>query len=250
VKLSVIIPAYDEVDSIANCINETLETMKQLNLDYEIIVVDDGSKDGTYKVAKEIEERDQSVRVFQNNPNMGKGYAIKEGFRHSTGDLVAFLDADLALHPHQLINFVPKMKYADVVVGSKRHPKSDISYPLHRRFLSKGFNVLAKTMLGLPLSDTQCGFKLFRRRVLEKVLPDIAVKKYAFDVELLAEAQRRNYKIIEMPVLLNHTHERIGVKDMFKMSIDLFAIFCRMNHVKLWHYLNNNKLFCKIAGLR
>jgi dolichol-phosphate mannosyltransferase len=250
VKLSVIIPAYNEGNGIVDCINETSEAMKLLNLDYEIIAVDDGSKDDTYKAAKAIEERNRSVRVFQNNPNMGKGYAIKEGFGHSTGDLVAFLDADLALSPSQLINFVPKMRYADVVIGSKRHPQSKIKYPLRRRFLSKGFNILARTMFGLPLNDTQCGFKLFRRQVLEEVLPNIAVKKYAFDVELLAEAQRRNFRIIEMPILLNHTHERLRVTDMFKMGIDLFAIFFRMEHPKLWHYLNNNKAFCAIAGLR
>jgi glycosyltransferase involved in cell wall biosynthesis len=208
--------------------------MADTKLDYEVIVVDDGSEDETYNIASDFARKDPKVKVTRNSPNMGKGHAIKRGFQHSTGAIVAYMDADLSMHPQQLTHYLRKLGGADAVIASKRHPKSDISYPLHRKILSKGFNLLVRAMFGLNLSDTQCGFKVFRRRVLEDVMPRLLVKRYAFDVELLVNAYRRGYRVVEAPITLRHGEERLRLRDVFRMAADLLAIFYRLHFTKTY----------------
>lgn len=235
-KLSVIIPAYNERERIARCVKEVAKVMADAKLDYEVIVVDDGSEDDTYNIARDLARENPRVKVVRNNQNMGKGHAIKRGFQHSTGEIVVYMDADLSMHPQQLTHYLKKLLIvgADAVIASKWHPKSDISYPLHRKILSKGFNLLARAIFGLPLSDTQCGFKVFRRRVLEDVMPRLLVKRYAFDVELLMNACRRGYRVVEAPITLRHRKGRLGVRDVFRMAVDLLAIYYRLHFTKTY----------------
>lgn len=233
-KLSVIIPVHNQCESIAKCVKEVTKVMADTKLDYEVIVVDDGSEDDTYNIARGLARKDPRVKAVRKNPNMGKGHAIKTGFQHSTSAIVAYMDADLSMHPQQMTHYLQKLVGADAVIASKRHPKSDISYPLHRKALSKGFNLLVRAMFGLPLSDTQCGFKVFRREVLEDVMPRLLVKRYAFDVELLVNTNRRGYKVVEAPITLRHGEERLGVRDVFRMAVDLLAIYYRLHFTKTY----------------
>jgi len=233
-KLSVIIPAHNERERIAKCINEVTKVLVDAKLDYEVIVVDDGSEEDTYNIDSDLARKDPRVKAVRNNPNMGKGNAIKRGFQYSTGGIVAYIDADLSMHPQQLTHYLQELIGTDAVIASKRHPKSDIIYPLHRMILSKGFNLLVRVMFGLPFSDTQCGFKVVRRRVLEDVMPRLRVKRYAFDVELLVNAYRRGYRMVEAPITLRHGEERHGVRDVFRMAVDLLAIFYRLHFTKTY----------------
>ena len=233
-KVSVIIPAYDEGETIPELLDEVVRVMADLELDYELIVVDDGSSDDTLGVVGNLAKRNPKVRVVRNDPNMGKGYAIKKGFQHSTGEVVVYLDADFSMHPQHLAGYLQRLGEADIVVASKRHPESDIIYPLYRRVLSRGFNMLVRAMFLLPLSDTQCGFKVFRRRVLEDVVPWLLVKRYAFDVELLVNAHKRGYRVAEAPITLRHGEERLCVRDVLRMVVDLLAIFYRLHLTKTY----------------
>ena len=233
-KISVLIPAFNEEDNIISTINETLEVFKKLGLDYELIIVDDGSVDNTYKKVKEsLHAFNGRVKIVRYESNAGKGYAIKYGFNFVTGDYVLFLDADMDLHPSQVESFLKLMREnkADVVIGSKRHKESVVDYPASRRFLSNGYYFIIKILFGLPVKDTQTGLKLFRYEVLKNNISKLVVNRYAFDLELLVILHKQGYKIIECPIYLKPTrkyYNRIGFKDVYRIFADTIAIFCRL----------------------
>jgi dolichol-phosphate mannosyltransferase len=232
--LSIIIPAYNEEDNILQMLEECILSLNGIK--YEIIVVDDGSRDGTYKKVQAFAENHSSVMGVNYGNNQGKGFAIRYGFEYATADLVAFIDADLNIPPRQILRFLEYMDEtkADVVVGSKKHPASKVNYPLERRILSEIYYLYVKTLFEIPIKDTQVGLKLFKREVLENVFPKVLVKKYAFDVEILANAQRMGYRMVETPVELNMSFgSHVNKKAIWNMLVDTAAIFYRM---KILHY--------------
>jgi len=234
-KFSLIIPAYEEGDCLRECILQVKRTLSLLGLDFEIIIVDDGSQYETYRTARSLEDNTK-VRFFRNSVNMGKGYAVKKGFQKSSGDIVAYMDVDIGctLKPQQMTYYLRKLNSSDVVIASKRHPQSKINYPLHRRILSRAFNILVKLLFGLPLSDTQCGFKIFKRKALEDAMPRLTVKRYAFDVELLINIHRRGYRIVEAPINIMHGESRINIKEIYRMAMDTLTVFYRLHFTKTY----------------
>lgn len=233
-KLSVIIPAYNENDMILPMLNECISSLSSIN--HEIILVDDGSSDGTFENVRKFSECHRNIKIVHYGGNHGKGFAIRYGFKYTTGDLVALIDADLNLHPVQIVKLMEYMDRtgADVVVGSKRHPSSKVNYPLKRKILSDIYYILVKSLFGVPVKDTQVGLKLYSRKVLDDIFPKVLVKRYAFDIEMLANAQRLGYKIIEAPVELNMGFSsRVNMKAIWNMLIDTAAVFYRM---KIIHY--------------
>lgn len=232
-KLSVVMPAYNESVSIALNLAETVKTLSGFGYDYEVIVVDDGSLDDTHSCAAKMATRyGPTVRVVGYDENRGKGGALICGTTYATGQYVAFLDADMELHPEQLPLFLEILvgQEADVVVGSKRHPLSNVQYPLIRRVYSWVYSALVWVLFGLPLRDTQTGLKVFRRRVLEDVFPRVLVKRFAFDIEVLANAHRLGYRIVDAPVTLRFTRKygRITFSDIWTILLDTLAIFYRL----------------------
>lgn len=239
-KLSVIMPAYNEEDRILPSIQETHAFLDGVGWDYEIIVVDDGSQDATCENATRADSAARRVKVLHYDLNMGKGHALKHGFQHATGDLIAFLDADLDLHPSQIETLyqVMRQSQADVVIGSKRHPLSKVAYPRHRRVISTVFFWLVHILFGLHIHDTQTGIKLFKYRVLRDVFPRLQVRRFAFDLELLVAASRFGYRIAEAPVTINFRRGkwgRIGLKSIAAIGLDTMRIFYRAS---FWKWLN------------
>lgn len=229
-KVSVIIPAYNEADRIEHALQETIRTFNDLGCRYEIIVVDDGSADDTLAKLRHFVSRHHQVIVVENKTNFGKGRALKKGFRFCSGDWVVFLDADLSLHPAQISTFFDIMRLddADAVIGSKFHPNSQLQYPILRRFLSLGYYYLVKGLFGLPVRDTQTGLKLFKHEVLKDLFPRILVKQFAFDVEVLVNAYRLGYRIVEAPVLLDrHWGSSVNLRSIWIIFWDTMAVFYR-----------------------
>ena len=238
-KLSIIMPAYNEGEIIQNSIRETALEMERWECPYEIIVVDDGSTDSTNS---EIEaarmENSQALSVCC-EVNSGKGGALRTGFDQCSGDLIAFLDADLELHPRQLriLYQIMQETSADVVIGSKRHPDSQVDYPWHRNIISTVYFELVRILFGLPIHDTQTGIKLFRRQVLADSFPRIRTSGYAFDLELLVAANRFGYQIAEAPVELDFQRQklgRIGLGSILAMTWDTLRIYYRSS---FWRWL-------------
>ncbi|MCX9011234.1 MAG: glycosyltransferase family 2 protein [Candidatus Methanoperedens sp.] len=234
-RLSVVIPAYNENRIILDTLKECISSLGDIKP--EVIVVDDGSLDGTLEKVQDFAKKNPDVRIVTYGGNQGKGYAVKSGFRYATGDVIAFIDADLNLHPRQIPKMMEYMeKYdVDVVVGSKRHPESKVSYPLLRKILSEMYYLLVRTLFGLPVKDTQVGLKLYKREVLVDVLPKVLVKRYAFDIEILANAHRLGYKIIESPIEVNMSFSsHVNMKAIWNMLLDTSAVFYRMKILKYY----------------
>ncbi|ALV63855.1 Glycosyltransferase [Thermococcus sp. 2319x1] len=236
--ISVLMPAYNEEKNLEKAVRETMKELK--GLDYEIIIINDGSKDNTLQVAKELCESFRDVRLVSYSKNRGKGYALKKGFEKSKGEIIVFFDADLDIPPFQIRRFLKTLQNGcDVVIGSKYLPGARVRYSERRRLFSIWYRTLVKMLLKLDVSDTQVGLKVFRREVLEKAFSKILVKKYAFDVELLTVISMYGYKIYELPIKIEHKSfdSSIGYRAIARMFIDTMAIFYRKN---ILHYYNGD----------
>lgn len=238
-KLSVVMPAYNEAAFIESNVLETVDTLSALNFDFEIIVVDDGSPDDTHRHAvRACMSHPERVRVVRYDRNRGKGNALMCGASYALGDYIAFLDADMDLHPRQLPTLLAIMeaKGADIVIGSKRHPLSNVNYPRLRKVLSAGYFWFIRALFGMPLRDTQTGLKIFKRTVVKDVFPRVLAKRFAFDVEILAVAHNRGYRITDAPVTLefNRSFSRINLRDIYNTFLDTLAIFYRLKIVRYY----------------
>jgi glycosyltransferase involved in cell wall biosynthesis len=232
--LSVVIPAYNEQGTIVGSLTGLHRDLRSLSLNYEIVVVDDGSTDNTYELLRKIAaDNEGKLRIVRMDRNRGKGEAFRKGYNESRGHYVFLRDADLETPQSLFINYLQRIKDADVVIASKRHPESEVAYGYFRSFLSRGFNQLVNVLFNLGLDDTQCGFKLFRREVLNEIMPRLLLKRYAFDVELLVNVKKRGFKGITAPIVIRNLRERpMKIREIFKMALDLFAIFYRLHLTK------------------
>ncbi|MDY6964410.1 MAG: glycosyltransferase [Halobacteriota archaeon] len=234
-KLSIIVPAYNEEHKICENLVEIVKSIDELQINHEIIVVNDGSTDETLTEVSKL--KSENIKIVGYTENQGKGNAIRYGFRFATGDLVVFIDADMDLHPKQIKTLVEYMNKsgADVVVGSKRHPLSKVDYPLDRRVLSRGYQTLNRILFGLSIRDTQVGLKLFKYNVLGDVMPKMVVKKYAYDIELMANAHHKGYSITEAPIELNHSFDsKVDWNEIYHMFVDTCGVFYRLKVAKYY----------------
>ncbi len=228
--LSVIVPAYREGPRIYANLRRLLRELDELDIDYEVVVVSDGNDDATATEAQRVDS--PRVKVLQYPVNMGKGYALSHGVAHSSGPLVTFIDADMELHPRDIGNFIKLIQEGghDVVLGSKRHPQSRVAYPWFRRVQSFAYQLLVRILFDLDVRDTQTGLKLFRREVLQDVVPLLAVKRFAFDLELLVVAHHLGYRrMVEAPIELHYQFSStINLAVVWRILWDTAAIFYRL----------------------
>lgn len=240
--VSVIIPAFRQEKTIIQDIKSINDAMSKTRFEYEIIVVVDGFVDKTFELAKTLEN--SVIKVYGNERNRGKGYTIRYGMARSKGDLVAFIDAGMEINPNGISMILEHMLWynADIIVGSKRHPASTVSYPLARKIFSFFYYVLVRVLFRLKVHDTQVGLKVYKRNVLEAVLPRLVIKRFAFDIELLAVAKYLGYtRIYEAPVNLNLVSGSMKVIDekFFRFVkaflVDTIAVFYRMYFLRYYH---------------
>ncbi len=235
--LTLIVPTYNGAPYIAGNLRHITRTLEAIGAPFEVLVVSDGSTDGTVAAAEASE--DPRVRVLRYEQNRGKGYAICFGVPQARGRLVGWLDADLDIDPQAIVDAVQHMKTAplDAVIGSKRHPHSRVDYPLTRRFFSWGFQVLVRLLFRVNVRDTQVGAKVFRREMLESVAPLLLIKQYAFDLEMLAVGAEFGFdRIEEIPIRLGYKFTGTGVNSQAvqRMFVDTLAIAYRI-HVRHWY---------------
>lgn len=231
--VSIVMCAYNEGSVIEETISKVDSIMRKTGWSYEIIVVDDGSKDDTRKRAFDYtnDGNNGHINVVGYRKNRGKGRALKTGFAYANGEFVVVMDGDLDVNPELIPGYLEFLKNNDVAVASKWHDQSHAMMPCKREFLSHGFNVLAKLLTGIKLKDTQTGLKAFRRNVLEKIFPRLVVNRYAFDLELLAACNHCGFKIAELPVDVR-IRDMVSFKEILRMAVDLLRIAYRLRILK------------------
>jgi glycosyltransferase involved in cell wall biosynthesis len=229
--LSVIVPAYREGPRIHDNLLHLLRELDATGVDYEVVVVSDGNTDDTVSEAERVASPRVQVLAYQ--VNEGKGFALMHGIAHTGGALIAFIDADMELDPSAIGGFVKLQRSGgwDVVVGSKRHPESQVAYPAARRLQSWIYQQLVRVLFRLDVTDTQTGIKLFRGDLLRAVVPLLAVKRFAFDLELLVVARKLGYRrIVEAPIKLDYRFETTtSPAAAYRALWDTAAIFYRLN---------------------
>ena len=244
--LTVVVPVYNGGDEIAGNVSVIRGAVTaELGEDaVEVVVVSDGSIDGTAE--RLLETRTPGVRVIHYDRNLGKGYAVKAGTLAARGHWVGLIDADLDLDPASLPAYLATAQAEDLdfAIGSKRHPQSEVEYPRSRRIGSWCYQQLNRLLFRLDVRDTQVGVKVFSRRVADDVVPLLLVKRYAFDLELLAVATSLGYgRIRELPVRLAYRFTGSGVRSTAVIGAlwDTAAIFYRLRVLRT--YERRRRLF-------
>ncbi len=241
--VSIIIPIFNQQEKISHSINRIKQVAESYFSNYELLIVNDGSTDDTLSTLKEIVSTDQQhIRILSYTPNRGKGYAVRYGVLHSHGDVVMFLDGDLDISPDLIKSYVEKLDTYDLVIASKRHPRSNVRVPASRLVMSRVFNFVVNVTTGIPQSDTQAGLKVGRGKIMRAIFKNINVHRYAFDIELFTIASVLRCKIHEMPVIMK-IDRKFKVKDILRMLIDLIKITYkhRISHQYQKIYINKEE---------
>jgi len=231
--ISVIIPAYKQASTIVKDLKRIQTVLNQIRYPSEIIVVVDGQTDQTFSRIKPLVS--PNLKVYLNKIRQGKGFSVRYGMTKAKGDYIAFLDAGMEIDPNGISMLLEHLEWynADIIVGSKRHLASVVQYPWDRKILSWGYYFLVRLLFGVKIKDTQPGIKIFKRKVLEKILPKLLVKNYAFDIEMLSVARRKGFKrIYEAPIKLKYKFGSVTnaatLKTIWHMLYDTLAVFYRL----------------------
>ncbi len=195
-SISLVLPAYNEADNIEPMVAEAVPALEAVADDYEIIVVDDGSKDDTSGVTRRGMETNPNVRLVEHPVNQGFGAAVFSGFNSDEKDWIFYTDADRQFILSELERFVPLMDQADLIAGY-RAPRRD---PFMRVFYGKGWRTLCTLVFGYTVRDVDCGFKLLRREIIQELADDIRSRGATFSIEWLVRAKRAGYRFVELPV--------------------------------------------------
>jgi glycosyltransferase involved in cell wall biosynthesis len=235
-SLSIALPCYNEAAGIVR----TLAALRTwFPRDTQILVIDDGSTDGTAHTARRYAESqvDERIHVHARPVNGGKGASIRSAAPLATGDYVVFVDADLAFGRDSIAAVLQGLENSDIAIGNRRHVESRYSVPvrlfgfLYRRHLvGLTFNALVRTAFGLPYRDTQCGLKAFRRGALERLAASLTIDGFAIDVEILLMARAMGLRVIEVPVVVTYESAASSVRlirSAAAMSTDLLRMMAR-----------------------
>ena len=237
--LSLVVPAYKQEKTIVRDVQNLDKTLSALPYNFEILVVEDGYLDNTSRQLAKLKNKHLKILGYQRNH--GKGYAVKYGMLHAQGDIIGFIDAGMDLDPSEISVALDLMDWnnADIIIGSKLHPESRVNYPLWRKILSWGYRTLAHLLFGFQVKDTQVGMKFFKKKAAHDIFSKIIIKRYAFDIEVLAVAQKLGYtRIFEAPIKLNFSRASSITsssfwKIIFWMLWDTAAVFYRLHII---HY--------------
>lgn len=243
VSLSVVVPVFNEGDHVDKNLSLLENELENYFHNYEIIVISDGSTDQTNEKIKSFKSDHLRSIIFEQN--QGKGVAVRRGFAESKGDFILFIDGGMELHPREIKIFLGLMYLydADIVIGSKRHPQSNVFYPWYRRILSQLFQFFVKVLFHINVTDTQVGIKMFRRELIKKVLPHLATNTYGFDLEILALAAKMGHSnILEAPVRLDYF-----LKNKHSTFFDLIhtakvGLLLSRDTLRLWYKLKSIKV--------
>lgn len=237
--LSLIIPVYKQEKTIVKDVKQIKKVLDSIRYNHEIIVVFDGASDQSYKKVKQANI--PKVKTISYIKNQGKSYAIQIGMKKAIGDYVMFVDSGMEIDPNSISMLLEHMEWynADIIVGSKRHPASQVNYVASRKLLSEGYYFVVKLLFGIKVRDTQAGIKIFKKNVLEKILPKLVGKKFTGDLEMLVIADTLGFKrIYEAPIKLDYSLGTLSsaatIKSISNIMMDTLAIWYRKNILRYY----------------
>lgn len=225
--LSIIIPAHNEENRLPETLGQMFGFLAKQTYSAEVVVVENGSSDRTYDIARGFARQNQNLQVIQNDWR-GKGLAIQRGVKEAKGEYVFLCDADLSMPVEEISKFLPpQLQDVDVAIGSREAPGA-VRYnePYYRHFTGRVFNTLIRLLVLPTLQDTQCGFKCIRAEVALDIFRYQTLTGWAFDVELLYIARHHRYKIVEIPIdwYFNADSKISVLRDSLRMFLDLLLI--------------------------
>ena len=234
IQVSLILPAYNEAERLKDTVQQVADALYKITSSFETIIAEDGSTDGTDKIAEDLAKEYPYIKHMHSKERLGRGKALNRAFKSSKGEILAYIDVDLATdlkHLQELINSIKEEGY-DFSTGSRMLKESDVKRSFTRLIASKGFNLLTRLLLKSKIKDHQCGFKAFKREQLFDILEEVKDNHWFWDTEMLVRAQRKGYKIKEFPVKW-----RCGRKTKVDLKRDVFGMGTQI--IRLWRELKN-----------
>ncbi len=226
--LSIIIPSYNEEQRLPATLERIAAYLQTCGRETEVLVVDDGSKDGTAAVAEYFQIKIPSLRIISNGVNRGKGYSVRHGIQQARGRIALFTDANLSAPIEEAGQLIDALETNDVAIGSRALDRSLISVheSRFREFAGIVFTTIVRLILWLPFVDTQCGFKAFRRDRCGILFEQQTIERFGFDPELLYLARHHGLRAVEIPVRWGHSHAtKVSMmRDSMQMFLDVFTI--------------------------
>lgn len=225
--LSIIIPAYNEEKNIEGTLSDIEKYLLKKDFEHELILIDDGSIDWTVPKAQDFKGRLKNFSIIESKPNRGKGHVIKKAMLEAKGECVLFMDADNSTSIRELDKFLPVIaRDIPIYIASRRISGSRVDVPLSRRVLGFVYIFFSRVILGLRVSDINCGFKIYRREVIREIFSKQLMNDWSFDAEDLFIASKRGYRIKEVPVEWAHknTSKVRPLKDGINSFISLAKI--------------------------
>ncbi|MBS7638466.1 polyprenol monophosphomannose synthase [Candidatus Bathyarchaeota archaeon] len=214
-KISIITPTYNETETLPRFIESLMEALSE-DHEYEVIIVDDNSPDGTGALAERLAEKYGCIKVIHRPGKLGLGTAYKEGFKHTSGDLIVSIDADLSHDPKDIPRLLEAVKEADIAIGSRLIKGGRIEGRSRwRDLMSITANGFIRLLAGQPIRDWTSGLRVYRREALEAILPKVACKKWDYQFEVLYKALKSKYRAREVPITFR---ERAGGRSKFDIK--------------------------------
>ena len=228
---SFVIPVYNEEKIIAESVDKLYDFLRKTKKAFEIIIANDGSNDKTLEIAMKKSRQYKEVKIISNEQNRGRGSVLTKGFKMIKGRFGFYIDSDLSIDLSLFYCFIKELDSgADIVIGSKHLIDSEVEYSFVRRLVSRGYSTLAQRLFKIPIKDYQCGFKAFRKSVLDDVLNSVKNQGWFWDTEILIRSHLNGWKIREIPALVKESSERIS---KVRLISDILSMFFSMVKFKL-----------------
>jgi len=201
IEISAVIPVFNDREALTGAIPLSVSTLEAITPDFELIIAEDGSTDGSAELVRSWMEKDSRVRLFHSDERLGRGRALNRAFLAAEGRIVCYYDVDLATDMKHLATLIGAIRSGyDISTGSRLLPESRIQRSGGREIASRGYNFLVRVVLGSRLHDHQCGFKAFSRDRVLAIIPTVQDTHWFWDTEVLVRAERKGYRICEFPV--------------------------------------------------
>ncbi|OPX61988.1 MULTISPECIES: dolichyl-phosphate beta-glucosyltransferase [unclassified Methanoregula] len=229
--ITAIIPVFNDRPSLEIALETSVDTLSAITPDFEILVAEDGSTDGSTEYVREFEKRDPRVRLLHSDERQGRGRALNRAIREARGSIVCYYDVDLATDMKHLPALISAVRDgSDISTGSRLLPDSDIVRSGDREIASRGYNLLVRLILRSSIYDHQCGFKAFNRDRILPVLPAIRSNHWFWDTEILVRSQRKGYRISELPVRWRAGKgTTVRFRDVFEMGTAILRLWWQIH---------------------